>query len=264
MALHFELYAEGSSFLYRLDPRTKILGVLVIFAYSVIFTHPLYLAPLFIAILLVDLAGGVPLRRVGLLLKSLSTLVILSLVMWPLLFHPGQEIFRFGPVRITDVGIAYGIGMAFRILNMVVAPISLMLTTSQRDFILGLRGLGLPHRGAFALATAFSFVPTVIGVGTTIIEAQRSRGLEVNEGHIINRLRRYSIILGPLLISSIRMAQQLALAVESKGFSYPGKRTSIRHLTFGVLDYVVLSGYLILLLIVIVVRLLGYGAFILR
>ena len=130
----------------RLAPRVKIIGVLVIFAISVLFTHPLFLGPFFFVIIAIDLAGGVPLKRVALLLKSLAVLVILSLVMWPLLFHPGSEVYRISDsIYLTDLGIYYGIGMAFRILNMVIAPISLMLTTTQQDLILGLRGLGLPH-----------------------------------------------------------------------------------------------------------------------
>ncbi len=132
MALHFELYVEGSSIVYRLDPRTKIIGVLVMFVCSVIFTHPLYLGPLFFGMLLLNVVGGAPLRRVALLLKSLTALVVLSLVMWPLLYHPGREVFRLGPLYVTDLGLAYGAGMSFRILNMVLAPICQLLRHAYR------------------------------------------------------------------------------------------------------------------------------------
>src|SRR5574341_427979 len=264
MSLQFELYARGSSFLYRLDPRTKIIGVLVVFAISVIFTHPLYLGPFFFAILAIDLLGGVSLGRVALLLKSVTLLVVLSVVMWPLLYHPGKEIFRYGSVYFTDISVAYGIGMAFRFLNMVMAPITLVLTTSQGDFIQGLRGIGLSDMGAFALATTFRFVPTVIGVGKSIIEAQRARGLDVNQGHILRRMRNYAAILGPLMITSIRLAQQLALAVEAKAISSPVKRTTLRPLRFSALDRTVLVGYGVLLAGVITLRVFGLGAFVVR
>lgn len=263
MSLQFELYSPGKSFLYRLDPRTKIIGVLVIFAISVLFTHPLYLGPFFFGVLLLNLVGGVPLARVALLLKSLTLLVVISLVMWPLLYHPGREIWRAGSIYITDIGAAYGVGMSFRILNMVIAPITLMMTTTQRDFVLGLRGIGLPQKGAFALATTFRFLPTVVGVGGSIIEAQRSRGLDVNRGYVIQRLRNYAAIMGPLMINSIRLAQQLVLAVEAKAISSTAPRTSIRRLSFTSLDYAVLMGYGVILAIVITLRVFGLGAFIL-
>lgn len=261
MSMQFELYTEGNSFLYRLDPRTKIIGVLVIFAISVLFTHPLFLGPFFFAILAIDLIGGVPFKRIILLLKSLALLVIISLVMWPLLFHPGEEIWRWGSIYVTELGVAYGIGMAFRILNMVIAPISLMLTTPQREFILGMRGLGLPPKATFALATAFRFLPTVVGVGNGIIEAQRSRGLDVNKGGITRRMKNYSAILGPLMISSLRIAQQLAVAVESKAMSSRAQRTTVRPLIYKPLDRYVLIGLGVLLFLVVSLRLLGYGTF---
>lgn len=261
MSLQFELYTRGTSFLYRLDPRAKIIGVLVIFAISVIFTNPLYLAPFFLFILAIDFFGGVSLSRVALLLKSVTLLVVLSVVMWPLLYHPGREIYRFGSIYITDIGVAYGIGMAFRFLNMVMAPITLVLTTSQSDFVQGLRGIGLPEKGAFALATTFRFVPTVVGVGTSIIEAQRSRGLDVNQGSILKRLRNYAALLAPLMITSIRLAQQLALAVEAKAISSPVKRTTLRPLRFTSRDRLVLVAYGVVLVGVVVMRVLGLGAF---
>jgi energy-coupling factor transport system permease protein len=261
MSMQFELYTDGDSFLYRMDPRTKLIGVGVIFLISVLFTHPLFLGPFFFAILAVDLIGGVPLRRVALLLKSLALLVLISLVMWPLLFHPGEEIFRFRSIYVTDLGVAYGVGMAFRILNMVIAPISLMLTTRQRELILGLRGIGLPPKAAFALATAFRFLPTVVGVGQGIIEAQRSRGLDANKGNLLQRTKNYAAVLGPLMISSLRIAQQLALAVESKAISSTARRTTVRPLVYSPLDRYVMLGFTLLLILVLSLRLMGFGAF---
>jgi energy-coupling factor transport system permease protein len=261
MSLQFEIYTKGDSFIYRMDPRVKILGVLVIFLISVLFTHPLFLSPFFFAILALNVLGRVPFRQILILLKSLSLLVIISFIMWPLLFHPGQEIFRWGGIYITDLGVAYGIAMAFRILNMVIAPITLMLTTQQSELILGLRGIGLPPKAAFALATAFRFLPTVVGIGSGIIEAQRSRGLDVSKGGLLERTRNYAAILGPLMISSLRIAQQLALAVESKGMSSTAKRTTVRELRYDRTDRAVLIGFAVLVILVIGLRLLGYGAF---
>lgn len=261
MSMQFELYAESESVINRLDPRTKIIGVMVVFAISVIFTHPLFLGPFFFLILAIILLSGVPVKKVAILLKSLSLLVIISLLMWPLLYHPGSEIFRIGKIYITDLGAAYGVGMAFRILNMVIAPIILMLTTRQRELILGLRGIGLPQNGAFALATTFRFLPTVIGVGNGIIEAQRSRGLDVNKGNIIVRMKNYAAILGPLMINSLRIAQQLAFAVESKAMSSTAKRTTFQPLHFSKNDRRIIIGYALFLVSVIVLRAMGYGTF---
>ncbi len=261
MSIQFELYTKGSSFLYEMDPRVKLMGVGLIFLISVLFTNPLFLGPFFFAILAIDILGGVPFKRIMIILKSLSLLVFISLIMWPLLFHPGKEIFRLGSIYITDLGAIYGVGMAFRILNMVIAPISLMLTTPQRDMILGMRGIGLPPKAAFALAIALRFLPTVVGVGNGIIEAQRSRGLDVNKGGVVTKMKNYAAIMGPLMISSLRIAQQLALAVESKAMSSTAKRTTIRPLIYTRFDRNVLIGYAVVCVVAIGLRAMGIGSF---
>lgn len=263
MAMNFELYTGGDSFLYKIDPRVKIIGVLIVFGISVLFTHPFFLGPFFFLVFMLNIFGKVPFKQVMILLKSLSLLVLISLIMWPLLYHPGNEVFRIGQSNIyfTDLGILYGFGMAFRILNMVIAPITLMLTTSQQDLILGLQGIGLPKKGSFALATTFRFVPTVVGVGNSIIEAQRSRGLDINEGNIFKRMGRYSAVLGPLMINSLRTAQQLALAVETKALGSTAKKTSLKTLRFTSMDKKVLFGFGALIIAVIVIKVLGFGSF---
>jgi energy-coupling factor transporter transmembrane protein EcfT len=74
-------------------------------------------------------------------------------------------------------------------------------------------------------------------------------------------MKNYAAILGPLMISSLRIAQQLALAVESKAMSSTAKRTTIRTLEYAPLDRYVLAGYAIFVLFVITLRLLGFGSF---
>lgn len=255
----FQLYTPGDSFLYRLDPRTKLLAVGVVFLFSILFTDARFLAPIFFAVLTVIVVGRVPLRRVALLLRSLTLLVVIAMVMWPLIYQDGPVLFRLLGRDVTQGGVFYGLGMSFRILDMVIAPIALFLTTPQTDFVAGLRGLGLPYKGSFALATAFRFLPTVVGVGQSIIEAQRARGLDPSRGNALTRLRNYGRVLGPLMITSIRLAQQMVLAVEAKAFSISTKRTFLRHLQFRRADVVALSLVALVAVVGLTVRFQGYG-----
>lgn len=255
----FQLYEHADSFLYRLDPRTKLVAVGVVFGLSVTFTDARFLAPVFAFVLAAAIVGRVPMRRVGLLLKSLTILVLIALVMWPLLYQEGPVLFELWRFDITEGGVLYGFGMAFRILCMVIAPIVLFITTPQPDFVAGLRRLGLPYKASFALATAFRFLPTVVGVGQTIVEAQRARGLDPTKGSIAHRLRSYARMLGPLIITSLRLAQQAVLAVEARGFSIERDRTFIRQLDMHRRDAIALSVIGALTLTLIVLRILGYG-----
>lgn len=260
MTQQFRLYEEGSAFLYRLDPRVKLLGVLAVFYLSILFNDPRYLAPVFFSIIALIIVGRVPLRRVILLLRSLAILVIISLILWPLIYQQGPVLFRVLGFNITEGGIAFGFGMAFRILDMVIAPIALFLTTTQPDFIAGLRRLGLPYKASFALATAFRFLPTVVGVGQSIVEAQRARGLDPGRGSPVKRLKSYGRIVGPLMITSIRIAQQLVLAVEAKAFSIDRERTFYKLLVYDRADWIALFVIGSVLAVATGIRLLGYGA----
>lgn len=232
MTMSFQLYEERKSYLYNLDPRTKILGMLVAFVLSIIFSHPLFVGPLFGLIVLLVVSGGVPLKRVTILLKGLALLALISVIMWPMFYSKGVPLFRFWMFTFTDSGIAFGFGMAFRILSMVLASITLMMVTSQRDLIQGLRGLGLPYKASFAVATALRFLPMMAGVGQTILEAQRSRGLDLEKGSVAQKLKSNAAILAPLTIQSIRLSQQLVLSVEARGFGRNNPRTSLRALHF--------------------------------
>ncbi|HEY8870003.1 MAG TPA: energy-coupling factor transporter transmembrane component T [Candidatus Limnocylindrales bacterium] len=260
MTQSFRLYEPGDSFLYHLDPRVKLIGVFAIFFLSVLFTDPRFLAPVFLGVLLLIVAGRVPIRRVALMLRSLAILVVIALVLWPLIYQRGPLVATILGFRITEGGLSYGGGMAFRILDMVIAPIALFLTTTQPDFIAGLRRLGLPFKATFALATALRFLPTIVGVGQSIVEAQRARGLDPSRGSPLRRMRSYARILGPLMITSIRIAQQLVLAVEAKAFSIDRPRTSYRELRFATSDYVALAVIGLVSGVAITVRLSGHGA----
>lgn len=259
MTQSFRLYEPGNSFLYRLDPRVKLIGVFAIFFLSILFTDPRFLAPVFLGVLALIVAGRVPMRRVALMLRSLAILVIIALILWPLIYQRGPVVTTILGFRITEGGLFYGGGMAFRILDMVVAPIALFLTTTQPDFIAGLRRLGLPYKASFALATALRFLPTIVGVGQSIVEAQRARGLDPSKGSPLRRMKSYGRILGPLMITSIRIAQQLVLAVEAKAFSIDRPRTFYRDLHFETPDYVALAVIGLACAVAMTVRVLGYG-----
>lgn len=259
MTQQFRIYEPGSSFPYRLDPRAKLIGVVAVFFLSILFNDPRFLAPVFFSILTLIVVGRVPIGRVALLLRSLAILVVISLILWPLIYQHGPVLFRFLGFNITEGGLFFGFGMAFRILDMVIAPIAFFLTTTQPDFVAGLRRLGLPYKATFALATAFRFLPTVVGVGQSIVEAQRARGLDPRRGSPVRRMKSYGRILGPLMITSIRMAQQLVLAVEAKAFSIDRKRTFYRQLIFKRADWVAMFVIAASVAVALTVRLMGYG-----
>jgi energy-coupling factor transport system permease protein len=90
------------------------------------------------------------------------------------------------------------------------------------------------------------------------MDAQRSRGLELDKGPILKRIKNYVPIITPLIIGSIRMAEELAIAIESRGFGY-GERTFLKEISFRKIDYFVIIVSIIILMLGIYIRILGYG-----
>lgn len=235
------------------------MGVLLAFLISVLFTSPVVLGPVFAIIILLDLVGGIPPRRIATLMKGLLVLALLSVIMWPIFFKSGNVIWTAGRLSVTDAGVYFGLAMAFRILIMVLSSTTLMFCTSQQDLVLGLHRLGVPYKACFAFATGFRFLPTMVGVTDTIMEAQKARGLDLERGGVLKRLKNYAAILAPMIIESIRVAQQLALSIEIRGFDARPRRTTLRDLRFLPGDQAALAFMGLLFVAAIAVRVAGYG-----
>ena len=91
-------------------------------------------------------------------------------------------------------------------------------TTRNEEIATGLARLGIPYRFAFAVSTALRLVPTIAATGSTISQAQRSRGLDLESGNVIERIRKYMPLLIPVFVSTIRSTNVFSMALESKGF----------------------------------------------
>jgi energy-coupling factor transport system permease protein len=114
------------------------------------------------------------------------------------------------------------------------------MTTSADDLGLALEQIHAPYTIAFTFTTAVRLVPTMAVDAQTVVDAQRSRGLELDKGNFMKRIRNYVPILIPLIISAIRRSVELAEALEARGFGATEKRTSIVTLKMQWTDYVVI------------------------
>src|SRR5437867_2466515 len=127
----------------------------------------------------------------------------------------------------------------FSLFFMTTSPDDLGLAIDKVGFIrwLSRRWLGYPNALSFTFTTAVRLVPTLAADAQTVVDAQRSRGLELDKGNLLRRIRNYIPILIPLLLIAIRRSLELAEALESRGF--PGKegRTSLFQLKLGRADY---------------------------
>jgi energy-coupling factor transport system permease protein len=241
------LYRESDTALHRLDARTKILGLLVIFTLALLFSHPLIML-VFVAAILGLAAMGRCLNNLRRMWVLLVLLLLYCLLLWPL--------FIKGPVEKT---VAFGLGMGLRLDAMLMAGMIVASTTRVEDFTAGLQRLGLPAPLAFALSLAFRWVPTFLGTAHTIVLAQQARGLDLQGGNVVERTKRYVPLILPLVAHAIRQTRLLAMALEAKGFNPSESRMGHRDIPLSPLDMLVLAGLAVLLLTALWSRWQRYG-----
>ncbi len=131
------------------------------------------------------------------------------------------------------------------------------ITTSPDKLSLSLEKARIPYEFNFAFITAIRFVPVLADEAQTIMDAQRSRGLELDKGNFVTRIKNYIPILLPLIINSIRRSLELAEAMESRAFGATEDRTNLYSLSLNRTDVVFLVVALGLLAIAIYYRLIA-------
>ena len=248
------LYIDRESLLHRLDARAKLIFLVGLLLLAVASDHPLLPGLLFLVVLGAAQAAGAwrSLRKVRTLLLIMSSF---SLVAWSLFANGVTPL--LGPVTIESL--LYGLGTALKLSTTIAASFVFLATTRNEEISTGLIKLGLPYNAAFAFSTALRLVPTFVGAGGTIVQAQKSRGLDVETGSIMARMRKYLPLIVPIFASAIRSTNHLSMALESKGFGAKRQRTYYLQMQLRGADWLVLLLGIGLMVAFIFVRFLGYG-----
>ena len=149
--------------------------------------------------------------------------------MWPL-FHRTSDpsLFQYGPFRLSCGSLLFALTMGLRMVSLLVAGVAFLSAIRIEEISFGLQKLGMPFRAAFAFSLAFRLTPLFMTGASQIVTAQKVRGLDLGAVGLLPRLKGYIAILAPVLISALRRADGLALALESKGFGRSDSRTSFR------------------------------------
>lgn len=228
-----------------------LIGFFLIILY---FEDPLWIAPLSLLILLHALASGSvaglrPIRYI------LLVLAISSLILWNLFANGKTPLFWI----IERESLLYSIGRTLVMLSLIVEGIVFLSTTRYEEVTLGLISLGLPYRVGFAISTAFRMVPMIIASAYAVAQAQRSRGLDLDKGNVIERVRKYLPLLIPVVLSMIRSTNTFVMALESRGFGARRKRTFLLEIGFKTGDYLCILCLLLLFAAATYFRIEGYG-----
>ncbi|ASJ09525.1 cobalt ABC transporter permease [Thermococcus siculi] len=245
----YPFYSEKDSLLHSLDPRVKIIGAALGIAAIMLYNDPKILIPLFFVFLLIGMfLGKVAVGEQLRLLKPLLPIVIITIIVWPLIYEPRLK------------GLLFGISFATRLLTFALITFLLLMTTSQRDLILGFVRLGMPYEFGLTISISLRYIPTLYILSRNIMDAQRSRGWEVEKGNFLVRAKKMTAVLIPLLVASLKTAHELSIALESRGLGASEKRTFLYDIKMGRRDYLAMGVILVLFALTLYARYgLGIG-----
>ena len=247
-------FFPGNTIVHRLDPRTKILAVVLyivaLFSANSVLTYAVVMVALTVSILV----SKVPFRSLTKGLKPIVIIVIFTAVM-NLFFTKGTPVCDVWLLRhITWEGLVAAVKMLLRIVMLIMGTFLLTYTTSPialtdgLESLLGfLKKIKAPiHELSMMMSIALRFIPTLIEETDKIMSAQKARGADFESGNIFRRAKALVPILVPLFISAFRRADELATAMECRCYHGGEGRTALHVLHYERADWLVLGGFIVL------------------
>lgn len=238
-------YIPGNSALHRIDPRAKVLLVMVfvtlLFVARGIYSYMLLAMLAFTLIWVSRISPRFILRG----LKPLLIILSLTLFLHFFLTKGGVLLFSIGPFSVYSQGVITGLYMAGRLILLIMVTSLLTLTTSPialtdaLERLLGpFRRIGVPaHELAMMMTIALRFIPTLIEETEKIMKAQMARGADFESGNIFKRAKSLIPLLVPLFVSAFRRADELAMAMEARCYRGGEHRTRMKVLKTTSVDY---------------------------
>jgi energy-coupling factor transport system permease protein len=220
--------------IHNLDPRIKFIYVLAVFVAAIIFSAIIPLVTLFIMQVPFVLLARVQKQWI----RSLRGALFLALFIF--VINVATNFFSNGYV-LTAVNVENAAAMTLRFVVLVESFSVFFLTTSPDHLGLALEQSRVPYEFSFAFTTAVRFVPVLAEEAQTIMDAQKARGLELEKGNFLKRIRNYVPVLIPLIVSAIRRSLELAEAMESRAWGATKKRTNLYALKLHRGDFVLLA-----------------------
>lgn len=226
-------YLPFDSYIHRLDPRLKIMSLLLLLI-SVFFDAG------FLGYLILGIFVCVIIKlsniKVSYILKSLRPMIIMMsflMILNIFMIQSGTLLFSIGPISVYTGGLIQTAYILIRLILIVALTTVLTATTKPLDLTLGLEHLFTPfkkfgfpaHEVSMMISIALRFIPTLLEETERIMKAQSSRGVDFKEGKLKDKIKAIVSLIVPLFISAFQRAEDLANAMESRGYNPEGKRT---------------------------------------
>ncbi|MGI6125967.1 MAG: energy-coupling factor transporter transmembrane component T family protein [Planifilum sp.] len=252
----FSLYVPRDSLIHRINPIDKILYTITAIAVPLIL--PSMAASFLCMLISLSLLAAARVVRQSLPVFAFVFLILCTVVLIQGWFYPGNQTPLFGvePFVFHAEGLMKACRIGIRVTNVVAAFLLLVLTTKPADLVEELVRRGLSPRIGYVLDSIFQILPQMMNTTRTILDAQRSRGLET-EGNLWVRVKAFLPLIGPVVMSSLIHAKERALALEVRGLHFEGQRTWLREKRSYPYSREIRGGLLLVLTASIVWRILG-------
>ena len=258
-------YFPGQSIIHRLDPRTKLIMLVVYIVALFLAESWVSYGLMFLFLVTVIWLSTIPLKSILRGMKPLVMILIFTGVLNLFFTQEGEVIFHFWILTMTTGGLSRAVIMMSRILMLITGTFLLTYTTSPIALTDGLESLmkplkkvGVPvHELSMMMCIALRFIPTLIEETDKIMCAQKARGADFETGSLMDRAKALIPILVPLFISAFRRADELATAMECRCYQGGEGRTKMKLLRYHREDFVSYGVGAVLLVVVIGLKSVG-------
>ena len=255
-------YYAKDSVIHRLDPRVKITGT---FAYLVLlFLIKDIIGFGFVVLCLAGLiaASGVPFRFIMRGMKPIMFILVFTFCI-NIFLYKGTIIWQLGFLTITKEGLRQAVFIAARLALLIFGTSLLTYTTKPMALTDGCEAIlrpfariGVPaHEIAMMMSIALRFIPTLLEETDKIMKAQQARGADFESGNLLQRAKALIPILIPLFVSAVRIAQELAMAMEARCYRGGDGRTRLHPMKYEKRDF---AGYAVIAVFAAVILLMRF------
>lgn len=256
-------YFPGNSVIHRLDPRTKLVMLVVYIVALFLAGGPASYGLIFVLLATCIGISKIPVKAFLRGMKPLVFILIFTGILNLFLTQGETVLVKFWVVTITLEGVLRSIYMMARILMLIAGTFLLTYTTSPIALTDGLEALLNPlkaikvpvHELAMMMCIALRFIPTLIEETDKIMSAQKARGADFESGKLMERVKALVPILVPLFISAFRRADELATAMECRCYHGGDGRTKMKLLRYKRRDFLAYGiGVLVLAAVIVLIR----------
>jgi energy-coupling factor transport system permease protein len=210
-------YIDGRSFVHRLNPAVKVIGLFVVFWSVYWVDNPLALLPLGLFMLwIARVTGAWP--NFHTLRWFFAILVLTTTIAWMFFNRQAPRVPHLPFLHFNLASVIFGLGRGIKLAELLGASVLFLSTTKVEEFTIGLLKLGVPYRVSFAISLAFRLAPLFMDSAVTVVDAQRLRGYDFDAGGVFERMRRYVTVAVPVFMAALRKANNMAMALEARGF----------------------------------------------